>query len=409
MTKSPDDELDDMLYGVSAPATVIELPRKPRRPFQPWTLADIENMPDLSYLIGDRDRPVLLEGGLQQTIGLLKSAKTFYTLEQAFCIAFGMPFHGLPTKQGQVVYILAEGGIKRNFERVRALFDKHREQMKFATLEEAMDSKQLILIDQTIKLANSQPAEPTSPESFIKEMKAAGVTKPALIVLDTWARALWESGGHDSDQQTVGPSIQTCEMIRKTLGGCTLIMVAHVGASKEAQGRAKGLTDPAGAIDGGTLCRETGKGTGVFTFKMIFQRHSAEGYTITAQLLKPSNTSPSVVLVSGEGITGAINLAKASPRVRAWLEALASLPGGSGSIDEWRNAGAAREVVKSSTDEPVNPATVRQSFKRARDELERLKAVSIQGDRATVTIDDMREPAAAGDFDEDDEANEEGV
>jgi len=242
MALSPEDE-EELGLGPAPSATIIKLPeRKPRRPFQPWTIDDIENMPDLQWLIGNDDSPVLLEGALWQTIGLLKSAKTFYTLEQAFSIAFGLPFHGLDVKQGQVVYILAEGGIKRNFKRVRALFDKHREAMMergFETLTDAMNSNQLLLIDQTIKLANSTPADPTSPESFIKELKMVA-PKPALIVLDTWARALWESGGHDSDQQSVGPSIQSLEMIRKTFGGCTLIMVAHVGASKEAQGRAKG-------------------------------------------------------------------------------------------------------------------------------------------------------------------------
>src|ERR1700726_843215 len=116
---SNDVELEDLLGPDPQPASpralppgVIQLPRAKRRPFQPWTIDDIENMPELSYLIGDEERPVLMEGGLWQTIGLLKSGKTFFTLEAAFCVAFGIEFHGLPVKQGQVVYILAEGGIK---------------------------------------------------------------------------------------------------------------------------------------------------------------------------------------------------------------------------------------------------------------------------------------------------------
>jgi hypothetical protein len=123
MALFPDDDLEDLLGPEPQPASVIQLPPraerpgKARRPFQPWTIDDIENMPDLQWLIGNDDSPVLLEGALWQTIGLLKSAKTFYTMEQAFSIAFGLPFHGLPAKQGQVVYILAEGGIKRNFKR----------------------------------------------------------------------------------------------------------------------------------------------------------------------------------------------------------------------------------------------------------------------------------------------------
>jgi hypothetical protein len=403
MALSPEDEIELGLEPETA--TVVKLPRKPRRPFQPWTIDDIENMPDLQWLIGNDDSPVLLEGALWQTIGLLKSAKTFYTMEQAFSIAFGLPFHGLPTKQGQVVYILAEGGIKRNFKRIRALFDKHREAMAergFETLADAMNTNQLLLIDQTIKLANALAADPTSPESFIKELKTLA-PRPALIILDTWARALWESGGHDSSQEVVGPSIQSLEMIRKTFGGCTMIMVAHVGASKEAQGRAKGLTDPAGAIDGGTLCRETSKGSGIFEFKAIYQRHAAEGYKMTAQLVKPLETSASVVLVSGSGIKGAVNASKASPTVRAWLDALTGLPGGSASLLTWRNAGVAAGVVKGIGDEAPEPGTVRKSFKRAREELVKLGAVLIEGITATATVGEMTEPEQPGDFDEEED------
>jgi AAA domain len=406
MTLSPED-LEDL--GLEPEAeNVIKLPPVKRRPFQPWTLEDIENMPELQWLIGNDDNPVLLEGALWQTIGLLKSAKTFYTLEQAFCIAFGVPFHGLQTKQGQVIYILAEGGIKRNFKRVRALFDKHQAEMAergFETLADAMASNQLLLVDQTIKLANSQPAEPTSPESFIKELKSVA-PKPALIILDTWARALWESGGHDSDQQSVGPSIQSLEMIRKTFGGCTLIMVAHIGASKEAQGRAKGLTDPAGAIDGGTLCRETGKGSGVFTFKAIYQRHAAEGFTITAQLQKPLETSASVALVSGGGAVGAINIAQAAPSTRGWLDALVSLGTGSATALEWQAAAVARGVVIGEGGQPPKADSVRKAMRRAREELVELRAITVSPDNRTVTLtaEDMIEPERPGEFDEDDEA-----
>ena len=402
---SPDIDLDDLLGPEPQPANVVAFTRPKRRPFQPWTIDDIENMPELSYLIGDEERPMLMEGGLWQTIGLLKSGKTFFTLEAAFCVAFGIEFHGLPVKQGQVVYILAEGGIKRNFKRVRALFDKHKSAMAargFATLADAMATNQLLLIDQTIKLANSAPSEPTSPESFIKEMRDAGAVRPVLIVLDTWARALWESGGHDSDQQTVGPSIQSCEVIRKTLGNAALIMIAHVGASKEAQSRAKGLTDPAGAIDGGTLCKKTGEGdSAVYTFKAIYQRHAAEGFTITAQLRKPSADAASVVLVSGEGVIGAINIAQASPSVRGWLDALVSLGKPIATVAEWQAAAVARAVVSGEGGQPPKPDSVRKAMRRARDELMALQAIRVTGNLVTLTIEDMREPDAAGDFDDD--------
>jgi AAA domain len=403
---SPEINLDDLLGPEPSPAKVLPFMRPARRPFQPWSIDDIENMPELSYLIGDEERPVLMEGGLWQTVGLLKSGKTFFTMEAAFCVAFGIEFHGLPVKQGQVVYILAEGGIKRNFKRVRALFDKHKSAMSargYATLADAMNTNQFLLIDQTIKLANSMPAEPTSPESFIKELKTLAPS-PVLIVLDTWARALWESGGHDSDQQSVGPAVQACELIRKTMGNAALIMVAHVGASKEAQGRAKGLTDPAGAIDGGTLCKKTGEGdSAVYTFKAIYQRHAAEGFTITAQLRKPSDSAASVVLVSGDGIVGAINIAQASASVRGWLDALVSLGKPVATVAEWQSAAVAQGVVKGKDGQAPTTDNVGKAMRRARTELVELSAITTNGNLVTLAIEDMREPDAAGDFDNDDE------
>src|ERR1019366_824056 len=139
-TKVPegDTEFDEWLARVKdvsplervkeddTPDSVIKLKR---RPFQNWTDDEIDAETDIDFLIGDERRPVLGEGALWQVFGKKKTAKTLYCLEMAFCIAFGIPFHGLPTKQGPVIYILAEGGAKRNYKRLRALWLKHEEAM----------------------------------------------------------------------------------------------------------------------------------------------------------------------------------------------------------------------------------------------------------------------------------------
>jgi hypothetical protein len=350
------EDNNDLDFLGPMPSNVIKLPdRKARPAFKPWTIDEIENMPELSYLVGDEERPVLAEGALWQTYGKLKSAKTFWTLGLAFCVAFGIPFQGLPTKQGQVVYVLAEGGIKRNFRRVRALWDEHKEALQakgFKTLAEAMDSNQLLLIDQAIGLA--LPTGPTAPQAFLEEMKRCGVERPSIIVLDTWARALWEAGGHDSDQNTVGPSVQACEAIRKTLGGCALIMVAHVGASNDK--RAKGLTDPAGAIDGGTLCEKKGEGrNAVYSFTAVTQRHAVEGWKMSCTLAKPSEGSASVVLraaVSTVTREEAQKLSGLTAAQKVWYKALRDLMTPDG-VDkgDWLKAARAAGAVKADTSE----------------------------------------------------------
>jgi hypothetical protein len=371
-------------------SNVIQL--KERGPFQNWSDSDIAMMPDIQWLIGDDDRPVLLQDALWQTIGKIKSAKTFYSLEQSWCVAFGLDFHGMPVKQGQVVYILAEGGIKRNYRRLQALWIKYETELRaqgYTSLADARErSKNFILLDQTIALAAMSKKDPFSADAFLKAMAAQGITRPALIVLDTLARSLWQSGGHENDHLTVGPSIQQCDFIRKQLGGCTLIVVAHIGVANN--DRAKGLMDIAGAVDGGTICKETAPYSGVFEFKMMDQRHAEGGYTITAELRKPSDTSPSVALYSRESMSAVAKLAKLPKSARNWYEALASLGKPTATIAEWLAAGTARGIAA------LNSETARRrAMERARDKLEAVDAIAIASDgTVTLTPDKMLDPDA---------------
>lgn len=414
MTNVPEDdtEFDNWL----ASDNVVKLPIN-RGPFQNWSDRDISTLPDLQWLIGDDDRPVLLQDALWQTIGKKKSAKTFYTLEQAWCVAFGLPFHGLPTKQGQVVYILAEGGIKRNYRRFQALWAKYEVEMRelgYTSLENARDkSKAFILLDQTIALAALSGDDPFSPKAFLKAMAAQGITSPALIVIDTLARSLWQSGGHENDHMTVGPSIQQCDYIRKKLGGATLILVAHIGANNN--DRAKGLTDIAGAVDGGTICKETTLNSGVFEFKMMDQRHAEGGYTITAELRKPSKNIGNVVaLYSAASMSAAAKLAKLPKSARGWYDALASLGKDQVTVAEWLAAGVARGLVSGKDGAAPSEKTSRRALERAREKLVDMSAISlgVDGD-VTLTPDQMEDPGAADDFgpggSDDDEPEAEGL
>jgi AAA domain len=237
---------------IASPAELVEMglvvpmtkaPAERRHPFKEYTYEELTNAPKKVYLCGDDDRPVLLTDTLWQTMGLLKSAKTYFCMELGFCIAFGLEFHGLPTKEGNVAYIIAEGGIGRNFERVKALCAKYEDELriKFGVprgdyVAAAMKSGKFNLIDSPVDLANPDPKKGLGVDVLLDQL----AHRPYVAVfLDTWARMLWASGGHDSDQNTVGPAVAGCDRIRKALG-CTVVMVAHVGVSKDAQGRAQG-------------------------------------------------------------------------------------------------------------------------------------------------------------------------
>jgi hypothetical protein len=397
-----------MNKGISA-AEMAELlgpeptPAERRHPFKEYTFEELTNAPKKVYLCGDDDRPVLLADSLWQTMGRLKHGKTFFSMELGFCIAFGLEFHGLPTKEGNVAYIIAEGGIGRNFERVLALCAKYEEELrvKFGVpkgdgyIAAAMDSGKFNLIDSPVDLANPDPKKGLGVDVLLDQL----AHKPYVaLFLDTWARMLWASGGHDSDQNTVGPAVQGCDRIRKALG-CTVVMVAHIGVSKEAQGRAKGLSDPAGAIDGATHCSKVGEGLlARYVFKATYQRHAVDGFTIVAQL---RDSGPNVALMSDN----VANLVKLSKRDSQMLDVLRGMEPGA-SVADWQTAVEAAKITDTDG-KPLKTDALRKAFKRATERLMKADAIEITGDMVTVKSgpdgEDVMFGTAAEDFLEDDD------
>lgn len=406
------EELADLL-GV--PRETVKAPKlapEQRPPFKPWSYDEIMSLPETEWLIGDNDRPVLLRGALWQTMGLLKSAKTFFSFESAFCISYGVKFHGMPVKQGRVAYVIAEGGIRNNFKRIRALFAKHEEAIRRQygiaadvsfedMVEQLTDLGQLVLIDSPVNLADPK-ALPLGVDALLDALhEAKGDDSPyAAVFLDTWARMLWAAGGHDSDPLTVGPSVQGCDRIRRTLN-CTVVMIAHVGVSKGAQGRAKGLSDPAGAVDGATYCERTGEGAGaVYDFKAQFQRHTKDAHLFAATLA-PIGDGPgrSAVLKSDSEGDFTVALAK-DAKARALLAVLNRMEPGV-SLTEWRGAAVAAGLFIGEAGEPFKGASLRKAFKREKDVLESKGAVSIDAGMVTPngSAYDPAGPSAQEEFD----------
>jgi AAA domain len=375
----------------------IKAPAERRHPFKEYTYEELTNAPKKVYLCGDDDRPVLLTDSLWQTMGLLKSGKTFFCLELGFCIAFGLEFHGLPTKEGNVAYVIAEGGIGRNFERVLALCTKYESELraKFGIPEgdyfaAAINSGKFNLIDSPVDLANPDPRKGLGVDVLLDQL----AHKPYVAVfLDTWARMLWASGGHDSDQNTVGPAVQGCDRIRKALG-CTVVMVAHIGVSKDAQGRAKGLSDPAGAIDGATHCSKVGDGPQArYAFRATYQRHAVDGFTITAQL---RDSGPNVVLMS-DNVT---KLVKLNKRAAQALDVLRGLEQGV-TPAEWQAAIEAGKVFIGKDGKPLKTDALRKAIKRATGSLLAADVIDIDNEMVTIRSGPGGEEMSFGTAEED--------
>ena len=305
------------------------------------------------WLIGDEERPVLIAKGLWLNYGLFKGGKTYRSMEQAFCIAFGLDFHGLPVTQGNVAYVIAEGGTKRHLKRLLALCEK------YVLPPEELNCGKFNLITAPVNLA-----EPKGVDELLKELRH----HPYVAVwLDTWARMLSASGGHDTDPDTVGPAIQGCDRIREALD-CTVTIVAHVGWSKTAQDRPKGLVDLPGAIDGATMCKKDGEGpSAVFRFKCMYQRHAADGFEQVARL---EEFGPDRVFVNVSRKDSKIRDLPADQR--RMLDVLRTLGAGS-SIEEWREA-----VMEAGLwSRAKNP---RSNWNRAKKALQQADLIEVAGD-----------------------------
>ena len=306
------EDLKDRGWSVDAPLV-------PRHKFQEWTYDELIDLPDSQWLAGDEERPVLIANGLWLNYGLFKGGKTYRSMELAFCIAFGLEFHGLPVSQGNVAYVIAEGGTKRHLKRLLALCEKYK-----LDPAEALNSGKFNLITTAVNLAEAKGVD---------ELLGQLRHHPYVAVwLDTWARMLSASGGHDSDPDTVGPAIRGCDRIREALD-CTVTIVAHIGWSPAAQERPKGLVDLHGAIDGATYCLKEGEGPNAcFRFKSVYQRHAADGYE---QLAKLQEFGADRVFVSAPRHEVAIE--KLPADVRRCYAILQGLGDGA-TVDQWRDA-----------------------------------------------------------------------
>jgi hypothetical protein len=177
-------------------------------------------------------------------------------------------------------------------------------------------------------------------------------------------------------------------------------MVAHIGVSKDAQGRAKGLSDPAGAIDGATHCSKVGDGPlAQYVFRATFQRHAVDGFTIVAQLRA---SGPNVALMSDN----VVNPVKLNKRDSQMLDILRGMPPGA-SLADWQAAIEAAAVVTGKDGKPPKADAVRKAFKRATQRLMTADAIEIASDMVTVKSgpggDDMTFGTAEEEFREEGE------
>ena len=107
---------DELLAAVkAAPALeqapeVSDSPDEPEGDFFEFVGASyIRNMPPIEWVVGDGDSGIITQHGLSVMYGAPGAGKSFIALDMALCIAEGLPWQGIPTRQGKVLYIAGEG------------------------------------------------------------------------------------------------------------------------------------------------------------------------------------------------------------------------------------------------------------------------------------------------------------
>ena len=243
--------------GADAIRACIENAEAPeRRRLQPYTVKELQSLPDIEYLI----KGVIPCNGLSVMRGPSNCGKTFDALDKALHIALGWPWRGCKTRQGKVLYVAAESGlsIKR---RVHA----------FMLHYNIKDIPNFYLVPKGVNFCST----PEDAEEIIKEINILGGV--ALVVIDTLSRAM--AGGDENGPKDMGAFVMNCDLIRQETKAHVMI-IHHTG--KNADNGARGHSCLLAAVDTEFAVTDN---DGIITAEITKQRDGGKG-EIFSSILK---------------------------------------------------------------------------------------------------------------------------
>ena len=224
-------------------------------------------MPAPSWLI----TPILPAGGLVGLYGQPGVCKSFVAIDMAMSIATGLPWQGLPTEKGFVIYISAEGGTGIG-KRVLAWLAHHQVEPRDADIAWLVES---------IPVNTDSEEMATLLNRIVDEIERP----PDYIVVDTLARCF---DGDENQQEDMGRFVAGVDMLRKEFG-CTVTVVHHTNLSGL---RERGNTAFRGATD--TMIMIEKEDTQV-TVTCTKQKDAEEFEPIELELQKVDGTDSCIV------------------------------------------------------------------------------------------------------------------
>lgn len=236
---------------------------KPSR-FRPLTIEELARLPKPSWDVDG----LFVTGGLSMLFSEPGGGKTLLALDLALSMAAGIDeWFGRRLRGGLVVYAAGEG-LRSLSPRIEA----------WRSRAPGVSLRRFLAVPDVPGLGN--PAECAE---FITELANVGATSPALLVIDTLARAT--AGRDENDALEMGISVDGLDYLARELA-CGILVLHHSGWSK---GRERGSSALRAACDTVAGLERDGDD---FVLRVVKQRDGEIG---TAMRLRLSKAPPSVV------------------------------------------------------------------------------------------------------------------
>lgn len=190
------------------------------------SVQDLARMPEPEWIVADW----LPAAGLAALYGQPGCGKSFVGIDLAMCIASGISWHGARCRPGRVLLCAGEGlgGIYRRILAWTA--------GRPPELIERVRNGMLLVLPTVPQLLD--------PEQVAGAIRAWKRLRPALIIVDTLARAL--SGGDENSAEDMGRAVEALDLIRRETGA-TALAIHHAG--KDETRGARGSSALLGACD----------------------------------------------------------------------------------------------------------------------------------------------------------------
>ncbi len=217
----------DLLAGVADDFQVIETTPAPAADkslkFAPVQMAEFMEGKPAGWIV----KGVVPRAELMVVFGEPGSGKSFVALDLAAAIARGIAWRGHRVKQGEVVYVAAEGaGGFRN--RLKAYCAHHEVEPKAIPLHVVDGAPNLLTKDDALAISRA----------------VLGVGRVAVVVVDTLAQTT--PGGNENAAEDMGKALAHCKGIHRATGALVML-IHHTG--KDLSKGARGWSGLRGAAD----------------------------------------------------------------------------------------------------------------------------------------------------------------